>query len=53
MGSFDGAIPGASAEECGNYLDQDLKGCNAEAAAYLKVLRGLTAADMRYSYYLE
>ena len=53
MASVDGAIPGASAEECGNYLDQDLKGCNEEAAAYLKVLRGLTAADMRYSYYLE
>ncbi len=52
MSEYEGDIPGASIEECGNYLDQDLEGCRAEASAYLAVLEGLTPGDMRYTYYL-
>ncbi len=53
MASYEGPIPGASIEECGNYLDQDLDGCHKEAAAYLEVLRTLTPDTMQYSYYLD
>ena len=53
MASFEGEIPGAKIEECGNYLEHDLAGCWREAAAYLKVLEGLETGDMRYKYYLE
>ena len=53
MAAYEGEIPGAKAEECGNYLEHDLKGCNEEAAKYLEVLKKLTPADMRYKYYLE
>ena len=53
MSTFEGEIPGAKVEECGNYLNQDLVGCRREAAAYLRVLEGLTEKDMRYRYYLS
>ena len=49
---FQGEIPGAKEEECGNYLDHDLEGCRKEAAEYLKVLENLTADDMHYTAYL-
>ena len=44
-----GPIPGASAAECGNYRDMDPDAARAEAAAMLKVLRGLTADDLHYT----
>ncbi len=53
MADFSGEIPGAKEAECGNYLDQDLAGCNAEAKVYAEVLAGLTDQDMRYTYYLD
>ena len=53
MSVYEGEIPGAREEECGNYLDHDLKGCNEEAAKYVEVLRKLTPADMHYTYYLD
>ena len=53
MASYDGPIPGASIEECGNYLDQDLEGCREEAGRYLSVLKELTPDKMQYSYYLD
>lgn len=33
--NFEGAIPGATAKECGNYADQDLGGAKKRAAEYL------------------
>lgn len=33
--NFTGKIPGATAKECGNYLDQDLAGAKKRAAEYL------------------
>ena len=53
MTDFEGEIPGAHVEECGNYLDQDLEGCHEEAKKYVEVLKALTPEDMRYTYYLE
>ena len=53
MAHYDGEIPGAKVEECGNYQDHDLKGCNEEAAIYYEVVKNLTPEDMRYKYYLE
>jgi len=52
MADFEGEIPGALPEECGNYLEHDLPACKKEAAAYLPVLESLTPEDMRYKYYL-
>ncbi len=50
---FEGEIPGAKEEECGNYQDHDLEGCRVEAAKYLEVLETLTADDMHYTAYLD
>ncbi|MDD7220508.1 MAG: S-ribosylhomocysteine lyase [Clostridia bacterium] len=51
--TFEGEIPGAKEEECGNYRDHDLEGCRVEAAKYLEVLDKLTPEDMHYTYYLD
>ena len=48
MAGFEGAVPGASEVECGNYRDMDLPAAKAEAAAMLPVLEGLTAEDLHY-----
>lgn len=45
---FEGDIPGAQKRECGNYLEHDLPGAKAEAAAYVRVLDGWTKARMTY-----
>ena len=50
---FEGEIPGAKIEECGNYLDHDLQGCKEESAKYLEILKNLAPDDMRYKYYLD
>ena len=36
IGKFEGDIPGASAIECGNYLDQNLPMARYEAKKYLE-----------------
>lgn len=48
MADFEGAVPGASEVECGNYRDMDLPAAKAEAAAMLPVLESLTAEDLHY-----
>ena len=48
MADFEGAVPGASEVECGNYRDMDLPAAKAEAAAMLPVLEALTAEDLHY-----
>lgn len=45
---FEGEIPGAKRIECGNYLEHDLAGGKAEAAAYVKVMEGWTPDRMVY-----
>ena len=48
MASYEGEIPGASAEECGNYLMMDPIAARAESAAMLPVLNALDADHLRY-----
>lgn len=49
IAEFDGAIPGASAVECGNYLSQDLPMARYEAQKYLtEVLNRLTPENLTY-----
>lgn len=45
---FEGEIPGAKRIECGNYLEHDLPGAKAEAAAYCAVLEHCTPETMVY-----
>ena len=45
---FEGDIPGAKQIECGNYLEHDLPGAKAEAAAYVKVLAGCDPQTLTY-----
>ena len=45
---FEGEIPGAKQIECGNYLEHDLPGAKAEAAAYVRVLENVTPETMVY-----
>ena len=49
VATFEGAIPGASEIECGNYRDMDLNAARRDAAAYVSVLEQLTPEQMRYA----
>lgn len=49
IAEFEGDIPGASAVECGNYLDHDLSAAKKIAAKYCKILAPLTADNMNYN----
>ena len=53
MAAYEGEIPGAKEEECGNYREHSLEDCRKEAAEYLEVLEKLTTADMHYEFYLD
>ncbi|MCQ2458701.1 MAG: S-ribosylhomocysteine lyase [Clostridia bacterium] len=46
--AFEGEIPGAKRIECGNWLEHDLAGARAEAAAYVSVLDACSPATMVY-----
>lgn len=45
---FEGAIPGATAVECGNWMDHDLPGAKNEAEAYAAVIEGYTVPMLSY-----
>lgn len=45
---FEGAIPGVSAIECGNYLLHDLQAAKREAAAYLELLKQASEENLNY-----
>lgn len=46
--NFDGDIPGNKREECGNYLEHDLKGAKLVAEDMIKVLADWTEEKMDY-----
>ena len=47
---YEGDVPGASAKECGNYLDLNLPMAKYVAGKYLdEVLTGLTPDRLKYS----
>ena len=49
MAEFKGEIPGATAIECGNYLDQNLAMANFESKKFLEeTLENLTEANLFY-----
>lgn len=52
IAQFEGAIPGATEAECGNYREQDLPGARADAAAMLPVLRQWTPQKLAYPAFL-
>ncbi len=49
IADFEGAIPGNSAEECGNYLAHNLPLAKKEAADYLVVLNNCSESTMNYA----
>lgn len=48
IADFTGDIPGNSRIECGNYLEHDLPGAKAEAAAYVRVLENVSVDTLTY-----
>lgn len=49
IADFEGDVPGASPQDCGNYLLQDLPAARREAAKYLhEVLEKATEANLHY-----
>lgn len=47
--AFEGAVPGATKPECGNYLEHDLAGAKQEAALMAAVLADWSAEKMIYA----
>ena len=45
---FEGDIPGATPEQCGNYSDQNLEGAKAYAKKYLEVLYNASDENLNY-----
>ncbi|MCY1714248.1 S-ribosylhomocysteine lyase [Caproiciproducens galactitolivorans] len=48
IADFEGAIPGATAKECGNYLEHDLEGARKEAREFLPKIEGWNEEKLRY-----
>ena len=48
MAEYDGEIPGASAKDCGNYLDLNLPMANYWAKRYLALLENIPAERLVY-----
>ena len=48
IAGFEGEIPGARRQECGNYREHDLPGARAVAEDMLRVLASWTPQDMDY-----
>jgi len=47
--NYEGEIPGAAPQDCGNWTLHDLEGAKKEASKYLhEVLERLTLANLRY-----
>lgn len=49
IAAYEGAIPGVSAVECGNWKEHDLDGAKRYAVQMEAVLRDKTERDMRYT----
>jgi S-ribosylhomocysteine lyase len=45
---FEGAVPGASPAECGNYLEQNLSMAKWEAIRYAEILKNPALENLRY-----
>ncbi len=48
MADFEGEIPGARPEDCGNYSDMDLPAAKKRAASFVTVLSNITPDRLKY-----
>ena len=48
VGGFEGAIPGATKEECGNFQEQNLDMAKWECTKYLSILRNPKKENLNY-----
>ena len=48
IAGYEGAVPGTTSIECGNYLEHDLEGAKREASAMVKVLADWNAERIYY-----
>lgn len=48
IAAFEGAIPGATRPQCGNYREHDLPGAHEAAAALCETLKAWTPEQMEY-----
>ena len=48
ISGFEGEIPGATAKDCGNYLDQNLPMAKYEADKYLERMKNFTESNLVY-----
>lgn len=48
IAKFEGEIPGAKRQECGNYLEHDLSGAKAVAEDMINVLKNWTPQMLKY-----
>ena len=48
IADFEGEIPGSTAVECGNYRDHNLELAKKEAKEFIKILKPLSAENMKY-----
>ena len=48
IAAYEGEIPGTERWQCGNYLEHDLAGAKAEAAAYVRVLENVSVDTLTY-----
>ncbi len=48
MADFEGEIPGASAQDCGNYTDMDLPAAKLRAKQYFDLIRTIPEERLRY-----
>lgn len=48
IADYEGPIPGAAADECGNYREHDLAGAKQEAKAFLPVIQDWSESKLRY-----
>lgn len=48
IAGYEGDIPGATKSQCGNYLEHDLPGAKAAAAAFCDTIREWTSEQMEY-----
>lgn len=48
IANFEGEIPGAKKEECGNYLEHDLSGAKALGKQMVDILKGYTIEKLVY-----
>lgn len=48
IADFEGAVPGTTAAECGNYLEHDLEAAKKEARKFLPIIEGWNEEKLRY-----